>query len=53
MTSSPRGGRRTRISPVEVAHISKHGFWLLIENKERFVPFKEFHFSGTRRSASF
>jgi hypothetical protein len=29
---------------VEVANISKHGFWLLIENKERFVPFKEFPF---------
>jgi hypothetical protein len=31
-----------RASAVEVANISKHGFWLLIENKERFVPFKEF-----------
>ena len=29
-------------SAVEVANISKHGFWLLIDNKERFVPFKEF-----------
>lgn len=42
MTSSRRGGRRTRISPVEVANISKHGFWLLIDDQERFVPFKEF-----------
>jgi hypothetical protein len=31
-----------RTSVVEVTNISKHGFWLLIENKERFVPFKEF-----------
>lgn len=29
---------------VEVTNVSKHGFWLLIENKERFVPFKEFPF---------
>jgi len=27
---------------VEVTNISKHGFWLIIEDKERFVPFKEF-----------
>ena len=33
-------GKRT--SAVEVANISKHGFRLLIENKERFVPFKDF-----------
>lgn len=33
-------GKRT--SAVEVANISKHGFWLLIEDKERFVPFKDF-----------
>jgi hypothetical protein len=29
---------------VEVANSSKHGFWLLIENKERCGPFKEFPF---------
>src|SRR5215208_5086782 len=33
-------GKRT--SAIEVANISKHGFWLLIENKERFVSFKDF-----------
>jgi hypothetical protein len=33
---------RKRTSAIEVTNISKHGFWLLIENKERFVPFKEF-----------
>lgn len=27
---------------VEVTNISKHGFWLLIEEKEYFLPFKEF-----------
>ena len=37
---SAKPGKRT--SAVEVANISKHGFWLLIESKERFVPFKEF-----------
>lgn len=37
---SAKPGKRT--SAVEVANISKHGFWLLIENRERFVPFKEF-----------
>jgi hypothetical protein len=42
MTSSRGVSRRKRTSAVEVANISKHGFWLLIENKERFVPFKEF-----------
>ncbi len=39
---SAKPGKRTSV--VEVANISKHGFWLLIENKERFVPFKEFPF---------
>jgi len=29
-------------SVVEVTNVSIHGFWLLIEDRERFVPFKEF-----------
>ena len=29
-------------SPVEVTNISKHGFWLLLENEELFLPFSEF-----------
>jgi hypothetical protein len=29
-------------SAVEVSNVSKHGFWLLIDDVERFVPFKEF-----------
>lgn len=40
MTKSGKPGKRT--SAAEVANISKHGFWLLIENKERFVSFKDF-----------
>lgn len=29
-------------SPVEVTNISKHGFWLLLEDEELFLPFSEF-----------
>jgi len=36
-----RGGRGVR-SPVEVTNISKHGFWLLLDKEELFVPFKQF-----------
>ena len=32
----------THISKAEVTNISKHGFWLLIEDEELFVSFKEF-----------
>ena len=33
----------TGISPAEVSGISKHGFWLLLdEEEELFVPFSEF-----------
>jgi hypothetical protein len=27
---------------VEVTNVSPHGFWLLIEERERFVPFEDF-----------
>ena len=37
---SAKLGRRT--SPVEVTNVSKHGFWLLIGDRERFVPFEQF-----------
>ena len=37
---SARLGKST--SAVEVSNVSKHGFWLLIDDVERFVPFKEF-----------
>jgi hypothetical protein len=30
------------ISVVEVTHISKHGFWILLRDEELFVPFSEF-----------
>jgi len=32
----------TSISPVEVTNISQHGFWLLLESEELFLPFSEF-----------
>ena len=37
---SAKLGKRT--SAVEVSNVSKHGFWLLVDDAERFVPFKEF-----------
>lgn len=37
---SAKLGRRT--SQVEVTNVSKHGFWLLIGDRERFVPFDQF-----------
>src|SRR5262245_57130413 len=39
MTSGRPG---TPTSAVEVTNVSRHGFWLLIGETERFVPFKEF-----------
>jgi hypothetical protein len=32
----------TRTSLVEVTHISQHGFWLLLQGRELFVPFDKF-----------
>ena len=29
-------------SEAEVTHISKHGFWLLLDGKESFLPFEQF-----------
>jgi hypothetical protein len=37
---SARLGRLT--SAVEVTNISKHGFWILIHDREMFLPFKQF-----------
>jgi len=37
---SARRGRST--SAVEVANVSPHGFWLFIEDRERFVSFEDF-----------
>lgn len=39
MTSAGLG---TATSPVEVTNISPHGFWLLLEDEELFLPFSEF-----------
>ncbi len=37
---------------VEVTNISKHGFWLLVGDKELFLPFREFPwFQGSAVSA--
>jgi Protein of unknown function (DUF2442) len=39
MKSAKRG---ERTSDVEITNFSKHGFWLLIADKERFVAFDQF-----------
>ncbi|MBT9612133.1 MAG: DUF2442 domain-containing protein [Burkholderiales bacterium] len=39
MTSATLGAST---SEVEVANISKHGFWLLIRNQEMFLSFEQF-----------
>jgi hypothetical protein len=39
MTSAALGAST---SPVEVTNISQHGFWLLLDNEELFLPFSEF-----------
>ena len=32
----------SNISEAEVTNISRHGFWLYVDDKEMFVPFEEF-----------
>ena len=32
----------TATSDVEVTNISKHGFWMLIDGRELFLPFEDF-----------
>ena len=39
MTSAALG---VSTSPVEVTNISQHGFWLLLEDEELFLPFSDF-----------
>ena len=39
-TKSAKHGKPT--SAVEVANVSPHGFWLLIDQTEHFVPFDQF-----------
>ena len=38
--TSVRRGKRT--SGVEVTNVSRRGFWLLLDDREIFVPFEEF-----------
>ena len=35
-------GRGKRISEVEVTNLSSHGFWLLLRDRELFLPFEQF-----------
>ena len=35
-------GRGKNTSPPEVTNISEHGFWLLIDQQELFLPFEKF-----------
>jgi hypothetical protein len=37
---SARHGKRT--SGIEVGHVSAHGLWLLIDDRELFLPFQKF-----------
>jgi hypothetical protein len=37
---SARRGRRT--SAVEITNLSQHGFWILIQERELFLPFEHF-----------
>jgi hypothetical protein len=32
----------TAISAAEVTNISKHGFWMLVDDRELFLPFEDF-----------
>lgn len=34
--------RGTATSAAEVTNISKHGFWMLIDDRELFLPFEDF-----------
>lgn len=43
MTENRKSGMRgTATSGVEVTNISRHGFWLLLDDRELFLPFDEF-----------
>ena len=45
-TQSARPGPST--SDVEVTNISRHGFWVLLDGRELFLPFDEFPFPWFR-----
>jgi hypothetical protein len=40
MRSGPLG---KNTSAVEVTNVSREGFWLLMDDRELFVPFDQFH----------
>jgi hypothetical protein len=42
----------TATSAVEVTNISRHGFWLLVDDQELFVPFSEFPWFSAATVAS-
>lgn len=42
MTFSEPGTSTFRVEGVEVTNISKHGFWLLLDQEELFLPYHEF-----------
>lgn len=35
-------GSNTLETDVEITNISQHGFWMLVNEEERFLPFKDF-----------
>lgn len=38
-----RSGTHGKVtSPVEVTNVSQHGFWLFLDDRERFISFREF-----------
>ena len=37
-----RQSKRIDLRPVEVTNISRHGFWILLQDEELFLPFAEF-----------
>lgn len=39
---SQSGARGTTTSSAEVTNVSAHGFWLLLESEQLFVPFADF-----------
>ena len=46
---SPKRGENT--SKPEIAHVSQHGFWLLVDGAEYFLPFAKFPwFKGAKAS---
>jgi len=49
MKSSSLG---TPTSPAEVTNVSGHGFWILLDDREHFLPFEEFPWFETASIAA-